>query len=101
MHDSYAATVYTAWHLSEYDQRRRWETESERYDLAGLIAQGFHQPKELSSMHERFRSRVRAAHGADDSARVISDAERRIARMNDVLARSRFVEVPIVSRPEG
>lgn len=59
--DSFALTLYTFWHL---EQRRRLDAltrKSERFDLAGLMAQGFHSPKELPDRYSEFLATLKPA----------------------------------------
>ncbi len=57
--DSYALTLYTHWHL---EQRRRLDLiarKSERFDLAGLMAAAYHEPKVLGERFEAFLASLR------------------------------------------
>lgn len=57
--ESYALTLYTHWHL---EQRRRLDQitrKSERFDLAGLMAAAYHEPKAIRERYEDFLASLR------------------------------------------
>jgi hypothetical protein len=57
--ESFALTLYTWWHL---EQRRRLEAVSrklERFDMAGSMAQAFHEPGKLPDGYHEFMAALR------------------------------------------
>lgn len=58
--DSYALTLYTAWHLDQRQYADAIVRKTERLDLAGLMAKAYHKPTDVFEEHRRFLSRMRA-----------------------------------------
>lgn len=86
---SYALTLWTSWHLGQ-QQRMQWiDDRSNRFDLAGLITAGYHEP---SSLGEQFNSFL------DDitvNPAAASDTLVRSARLKKMLRdHARLVPVP-------
>lgn len=58
--ESFALTLYTWWHL---EQRRRLEAvgrKLERFDMAGSMAQAFHEPGNLPDGYHDFMATLRS-----------------------------------------
>lgn len=62
--DSYALTLYTAWHLDQRQYADSIVRKAERLDLAGLMAAAHHKPKEVFEAHRRFEASLRAKHAS-------------------------------------
>lgn len=61
--DSYALTLYTAWHLDQRQYAESIVRKSERLDLAGLMASAHHKPQQIHEAHMRFKASLRAVRG--------------------------------------
>lgn len=85
-HESYALTLYTHWHLEQRRRLTMLAQQSERLDLAGLMAGAYHDPKSLVARHAAFIDTLRApsAHGHSAGARDRQLAVIRAAHMTMV-----------------
>ena len=78
-HDSYALTLYTAWHLGQQRRVDALQREEERYDMASLIGMATHQPKQIGESYERFAARVDRFRLAVDGAVAVTAIDARAA----------------------
>lgn len=51
---SFALTLYTLWHLQQWERVRMFEEQAMHHHLASLTAFATHEPKKLGELHERF-----------------------------------------------
>jgi hypothetical protein len=83
----YALTLYTRWHLQQWERLRVFEHQSMQHHGASLNAFAMHEPKKLGELHDRFI----AEHERRPRAMIqVVDAS---ARVRDLVAAGRLTPV--------
>lgn len=66
-HESFALTLYTLFHLKQLAHVDAIERRLDRFDLAGLMANAYHGPKDLADAYDRYVATFRPAVDRDAS----------------------------------
>ncbi len=66
---SFALTLYTHWHLQQWEAREAFHRALEQHDLAVLVAHAHHAPKELSNLRASFMTEHTVISQTEDQRR--------------------------------
>lgn len=87
---SYALTLYTLWHLQQWQRYELFERQSLQHNAAALTAHAIHEPKKLDGLRERFL--VESTDRGPSSPLVIADRWTRLRALLDAHARMTPIE---------